>query len=157
MIEIEEARHALSVAREHAEEGNYAACAAVVAQLIEMFPPHYRFGRQVTLATDAPDWVIDWDALDTEIISAINAQIVDEMRRRNKTAALNRAKARKPRASKFAWMNDIAAKVVAQKPNLSGNQLASLVLDAIQTESKGDAELPSERTVRVWIKKIRAG
>ena len=157
MIEIEEARYALSVAREHAKEGNYEECAAVVTQLIEMFPPHYRFGRQVDLAVGAPDWVIDWDALDTEIISAINAQIVDELRRRDKTAALNRAKARKPRASKYAWMQDIAAKVVAEKPNLTDNQLAGLVLDAIQTESESDIELPSERTVRVWIKKIRAG
>ena len=54
MIEIEEALHALSVAREYAEEGNYAACAAVVEKLIGMFPSSCRFGRDV-----AAMWLCD--------------------------------------------------------------------------------------------------
>ena len=155
MIEIEEAKYAISVAREYADEKRFDACVAVLEKLLGTFPQHYRFGRQVALVLGAPDWDVDWQGVEDEIVLAINAQIIDEMRRRDKVTADNRAKARKPRTSKYAWMQEIAAQMADGRPNTSANQLADLVLDRIQTQSEKDAELPSKRTVRDWIKKFR--
>lgn len=156
MIEIEKARHAVGVARQYADEGRFDACVAVLEKLLTVFPPSYRFGPHIAQALGAPEWGIDWSGVETEIVSAVNAQIVDELRRRNKLAADNRAKARRPRASKFEWMKVIAKEVAEAKPSLSDSHLAVLVLDKAQTRTENDTELPSERTVRGWIRKIRA-
>jgi hypothetical protein len=121
-----------------------------------MFPPHYRFGPHVALALGAPDWGVDWQGVEEEILMAINALIVDEMRRRHRVTIDNRAKAKKPRTSKYAWMQELAAQMAEDRPNTSDNQLAVLVLDAIQTETENADDLPSERTIRGWIKKLRA-
>lgn len=155
MIEIEEAKYAISVAREYADEKKYEACVKVLEKMLGTFPQHYRFGRHVALALEAPDWDVDWQGVEDEIVLAINAQIIDEMRRRDKVTADNRAKARKPRTSKYAWMQEIAAQVAEGRPNTSATQLAVLVLDRIQTETESRDELPSERTIRDWIKKLR--
>ena len=55
MIEIEEAKYAISVAREHADEKRYDACLKVLEKLLGTFPQHYRFGRHVAFALGAPD------------------------------------------------------------------------------------------------------
>ncbi len=156
MIEIEEARYAVSVARQYAEEGRFDACVEVLEKLLAEFPNHYRFGHHVAMAMGAPEWDVNWNGVEEEILLAVNTQIVDELRRRDKLAADNRAKARRPRASKFEWMKAIAKEVVEAKPSLSDSHLAVLVLDKAQTRTENDTELPSERTVRGWIRKIRA-
>ena len=155
MIEIEEAKYAISVAREYADEKRYDACVEVLEKLLGTFPQHYRFGRHVALALGAPDWDVDWRGVEDEIVLAINAQIIAEMHRRDKVTADNRAKARKPRTSKYAWMQEIAKELFNSKPHTSDNQLAILVLDRIQTETENADDLPSDRTVRGWIKKLR--
>lgn len=159
MIEIEEARHALSVAREHAKEGNYEACAAVVTQLIEMFPPDYRFGREVALAIDAPDWVIDWDALDTEIISAINAQLIEHIRAKEARAKQAKKAAKLPRSSKYPEaMKQLAYDMADLRPKLTPSSVSVFVLDKMQTEAAtaGWDCLPSRRTIANWIEKHRS-
>lgn len=156
MIEIEEVRHAISVAREYANEGRFDACQAVVVRLLEMFPKNYRFGRHVALALGAPEWGVDWAGFEQEILSGINAQIIDEMRRRDRITSANRRKAQKPRKSRYESEQKIAADVVAARPNTSANQLAALILDRIQTESESADNLPSEKTVRNWIEKLRS-
>lgn len=155
MIEIEEAKYAISVAREHADEKRYDACLKVLEKLLGTFPQHYRFGRHVALALGAPDWDVDWRGVKDEIFLAINAQIIAEMHRRDKLTADNRAKAQKPRTSKYAWMQEIAKELFNSRPNTSDNQLAVLVLDRIQTETENADDLPSDRTVRGWIRKLR--
>lgn len=157
MIEINEARYAVSVARQHADEERFDACVEVLEKLLAVFPQHYRFGHHVALALGAPEWDVDWNEVEAEIILAINAQIVDEMRRREKLAADNRAKASKPRKSKYAWMQEIAKEMAEARPKLTDNHLAELILDRIQTEADEDNDLPSERTVRNWLKKNRDG
>lgn len=157
MIEIEEARHAVRVARQYADEERFDACVEVLEKLLAVFPKHYRFGHHVALALGAPEWDVDWNGVEAEIILAINAQIVDAIRRRDKLAADNRAKASKPRTSKYAWMQEIAKEMAAARPKLTDNHLAELILDRIQTEADEDKELPSDRTVRSWLKKIRDG
>lgn len=82
MIEIEEARYAISVAREYAEEGQLDASVAVLEKLLGFFPPHYRFGRHVALALGAPDWGVDWQGVEDEIVLGVNALIIEEMNRR---------------------------------------------------------------------------
>lgn len=156
MIEIEEARYAVSVARQYADEGRYDVSVEVLEKLLAEFPPHYRFGQHVLLALDATDYV-DWNKVETDILCAVNSLIVDELRRRDKLAADNRAKASKPRTSKYAWMQEIAKEMAAARPKLTDNHLAELILDRIQTEADEDKELPSDRTVRNWLKKIRDG
>ena len=98
---------------------------------------------------------MDWRGVEDEIFLAINAQIIAEMHRRDKLTADNRAKARKPRTRKYAWMQKIAKELFNSRPNTSDNQLAVLVLDRIQTETENADDLPSDRTVRGWIKKLR--
>lgn len=154
MIEIDDALAGIQAAKDYAAHGDLDAAAQVLQRLAGRFPASYRW-THVSVGMFATDWA-DWDAIEREVMVALNALIVTELRRRDRVAADNRAKARKPRISKYAWMQEIAEEMVKSRPNASDNQLAVLVLDRIQTETENAEDLPSDRTIRGWLKKLRA-
>lgn len=156
MIDLDEARYALSVAREYAEEGNHAACAAVVEKLIGMFPPSYRFGRDVALAIGAPEWGIDWAGLDAEITAAVDAQLRGLIRAKEAQVSQLKKNSKGPRnrPSPYpAWMHEIARER-ADNAHLSASRAAEVAHDAIRTRDPV-AALPSLTTLAEWIRNHR--
>jgi hypothetical protein len=158
VIDLDEARYALSVAREYKERGDYERCAEVLTQLIECFPPNYRFGPEVARAIGAPDWIIEWDALDAEITLAVNAQLITLIRARDTRAKQAKKAAKLPRSSKYPEaMKRIAHDIADHRPNQSPSSVSVFVLDKIQTiaPTEGWNCLPTPRTIANWIEKHR--
>lgn len=159
MIDLDEARYALSVAREYSDRGDHDACAAIVTQLIEMFSSDYLFGQEVARAIGAPDWGIDWDALDAEIIMAINSQLIEQIRAREARAKQAKKAAKLPRSSKYPEaMKQIAYDMADHRPKQTPSSVSVFVLDKIKTEATtaGWKCLPTGRTIANWIEKHRA-
>ena len=152
MIEIEEVNHALTIAQDEATlPDNHAG--AILKKLREQFPATWNM-PVLDLAITMPCGS-DWSAIRNEVLLAVNAQIVAELRRRDTRAAENRAKASKSRKSKYADMKEIAERVAETRQNTSANQLADIILDALQTEFGAEVNLPSDRAIRGWIKEFR--
>ena len=152
MIEIEEVNHALTIAQDEASlPDNHAG--AILKKLREQFPAEWKM-PVLDMAITMPCGS-DLAAIRNEVLLAVNAQIVEELRRRDTLTASNRAKARKSRRSKYAPMKEIAERITESRPNMQPSQLSYIILDKLQTEFGADVDLPTDRAIRSWIKEFR--
>ena len=168
ILEIEEAEHAISVARSYIDIAvdHYCDDAERFAQEID----HARSTLRTLRKHFPTDWAMvaleqkiddplwgTWEPVRAELLSAINTQIVASVRKAAQTIARNRASASAPRQGRFPdWMKQAAIKLAQEhltktsKPIPIKEIIEHLIDEQIRRGEKGS--IPTDSAVSKWMK-----